>query len=131
MPLYCRKPLSIIFNRSLLQGYFPSRWKDANVTDIYKKADKSMPSNYRPISLLSQIRKAMKRCIHKHLYNYISENPFLRIFSLVLFNVTLQPSNFYTNHSFLEAIDSGKEVRVVFCDVSKAFDRVWHRGLLH
>ena len=34
------KPLSIIFNRSLLQGYFPSNWKDANVTAIYKKADK-------------------------------------------------------------------------------------------
>ena len=39
------KPLSIIFNRSLLQGYFPSNWKDANVTAIYKKADKSMPSS--------------------------------------------------------------------------------------
>ena len=31
----------------------------------------------------------------------------------------------------LEAVDSGKEVRVVFCDISKAFDRVWHKGLLH
>jgi intein/homing endonuclease len=27
-------------------------------------------------------------------------------------------------------IDSGKEIRVVFCDISKAFDRVWHKGLL-
>jgi hypothetical protein len=26
--------------------------------------------------------------------------------------------------------DEGKEVRVVFCDISKAFDRVWHKGLL-
>ena len=66
------KPLSIIFNRSLLQGYFPSNWKDANATAIYKKEDKSMPSNYRPISLLSQIGKAVERCIHKHLYSYIS-----------------------------------------------------------
>ena len=32
---------------------------------------------------------------------------------------------------FCEAVDSGKEVRVVFCDISKAFDRVWHRGLIH
>jgi hypothetical protein len=29
------------------------------------------------------------------------------------------------------ALDSGKEVRVVFCDISKAFDRVWHKGLIH
>ena len=33
-------------------------------------------------------------------------------------------------NSFCEAVDSGKEVRVVFCDISKAFDRVWHNGLL-
>ncbi len=29
------------------------------------------------------------------------------------------------------AIDGGKEVRAVFCDISKAFDRVWHRGILY
>ena len=33
-------------------------------------------------------------------------------------------------NTFAGAIDDGKEVRVVFCDISKAFDRVWHRGLL-
>ena len=32
---------------------------------------------------------------------------------------------------FCGAVDSGKEVRVVFCDISKAFDRVWHGGLIH
>ena len=30
-----------------------------------------------------------------------------------------------------EATDSGKEVRAVFCYINKAFDRVWHNGLLH
>ena len=34
-------------------------------------------------------------------------------------------------HIFCEALDSGKEVRAVFCDISKAFDRVWHAGLLY
>ena len=29
-----------------------------------------------------------------------------------------------------QALNSGKEVRVVFCDISKAFERVWHVGLL-
>ena len=32
---------------------------------------------------------------------------------------------------FCEAVDNGKEVRTVFCDISKVFDRVWHKGLLH
>ena len=105
------KPLSIIFNRSLLQGYFPSNWKDANVTAIYKKADISMPSNYRPISLLSQIGKAMERCIRKHLYNYISENNLLTPFQSGFIqgdSTTFQL--LHTYHSFLEAVDSGKEV---------------------
>jgi hypothetical protein len=34
-------------------------------------------------------------------------------------------------NDFGKALDSSKEVRVVFCDVSKAFDRVWHKGLIH
>ena len=36
----------------------------------------------------------------------------------------------YLNNKFLQALDEGKEIRVVFCDVSKAFNRVWHKGLL-
>ena len=36
----------------------------------------------------------------------------------------------YITHEFGRALDEGKEVRVVFCDISKAFDRVWHKGLL-
>ena len=33
-------------------------------------------------------------------------------------------------NTFCQALDEGKEVRVVFCDISKAFDRVWHKGLI-
>ena len=33
-------------------------------------------------------------------------------------------------NTFCKSLDEGKEVRAVFCDISKAFDRVWHRGLL-
>ena len=32
---------------------------------------------------------------------------------------------------FYKALDQGKEVRVIFFDISKAFDKVWHKGLLH
>ena len=54
-------PLSTIFNRSLEQGYFPTCWKYGNVTPIHKKDDKSAPSNYRPITLLSSLGKVMER----------------------------------------------------------------------
>ena len=67
-------PYSIVFNRSLEQEYFPNSWKEANVSPISKKDEKSLPSNYRPIFLLCQAGKVMERCIHKYLYNYIVSN---------------------------------------------------------
>ena len=39
--------------------------------------------------------------------------------------------NITHTHDFGKALNSGKEVRVVFCDISKASDRVWHNGLIH
>ena len=60
-------PFPVSFNRSLQQGYFPSDWKTANVSPIHKKDEKSLPSNFRPISLLSSPGKVMERCVHKHL----------------------------------------------------------------
>ena len=44
-------------------------------------------------------------------------------------STTYQLINLYD--SFCAAVDNGKEVRVVFLDISKASDRVWHRELLH
>ena len=70
-------PYAVICNCSLSLGYFPSSWKKANVTPIFKKDDKSQPSKYRPIFLLSIVGKAMERRIHKYLYNYITVNDIL------------------------------------------------------
>ena len=126
------KPFSLIFNRSLQQGYFPREWKDANITPIHKKDEKSLPGNYRPISLLSQLGKTMERCVHKHLYNYVISHQILTpLQSGFVRGDSTTYQLIHTYHQFCQAVDSGKEVRAVFCDVSKAFDRVWHRGLLH
>ena len=34
-------------------------------------------------------------------------------------------------HEIYEALDAGLEVRSVFLDISKAFDKVWHEGVLY
>lgn len=34
-------------------------------------------------------------------------------------------------HSIVKSIDEGKFCCMVFCDLSKAFDRVWHIGLIY
>ena len=123
---------SLIFTSSLRTGQFPTTWKDGNITALHKKEDRSMPSNYRPISLLCQAGKSFERCVHKQLYNYINQHNLLTPFQSGFVpgdSTTFQLLHIY--HTFCEAVDSGKEARVVFCDISKAFDRVWHRGLIH
>ena len=47
------KPLTYIFNKSIQQKMIPKDWCLANISAIHKKGNKSMVSNYRPISLTS------------------------------------------------------------------------------
>ena len=97
-----------------------------------KEKEKSLPDNYSPISLLSLVGKTIERCIHKHLCNYVVSHKLITPFQSGFIK-----GDYYTNqllhtyHTFCEAVDSSKEVRAVFCATSKAFDRVWRKGLLH
>ena len=124
--------LTKLFNKSLNLGQFPSIWKKANVIPIYKKEEDFITTNYRPISLLSIISKVFEKIVFKYLYNFFKTN----------FLITVWQSGFIPGSStvtqlvelydqFCKAVDQGKEIRIVFLDISKAFDRVWHRGLVH
>ena len=94
--------------------------------------DLSVVSNHRPISLLNAEVKVFERLIFKYLYNYLRDNNLLFSFqsSFIPGDSTVNQLTFLYN-TFCQALDSGKEVMAVFCDVSKAFDRVWHAGLLY
>ena len=72
----------------------------------------------------------MERCIHKILYNYVISNDLITSYQFIKADSTVNQLTFFYNEIF-QALDGGKEVRAVFCDISKAFDRVWHRGLIH
>jgi hypothetical protein len=72
----------------------------------------------------------MERCVYKYIHNYLLANciitPHQSGFTKV--DSAINQLLFITNE-FGKALDEGKEIRVVFCDISKAFDRVWHIGL--
>ena len=124
-------PLSNLFNFSLATCKVPLLWKEANVTPIFKKDDPYVVSNYRPISLLSAVGKVLERVVHKHLFNYIRDHEILSALQSGFIpgdSTVNQLVDVY--NTFCKSLDEGKEVRAVFCDISKAFDRVWHRGLL-
>ena len=123
--------LQRLFNSSLECKKFPLAWKSANVVPLYKKDSKSSISNYRPISLLSTVSKIFEKVVFKYIYNHFCKN----------FILSNSQHGFLPGKStctqllevfqcFCNAVDRGKEVRVIFLDISKAFDKVWHKGLI-
>ena len=125
-------PLCSLFNQSLHSGVIPKCYKEANVSPVPKKGDLSLVSNYRPISLLNSESKVFEKLIFKYLYNHLQDNNMLSsVQSGFIPGDSTVNQLTYLYHIFCEALDSGKEVRTVFCDISKAFDRVWHAGLIY
>ena len=125
-------PLCKLYNLSLKNRKFPSQWKIANVVPVFKKNDPKKVENYRPISLLCCMSKIFEKCIYKYLHNYIVTN---KLISPHQSGFTKGDSTvnqlLYISEEFVKALDNGKEIRVVFFDISKAFDRVWHKGLVY
>ena len=128
------KPLNIIFKNSINEGTFPSQWKKANVTPIYKNGEKKLIKNYRPISVLPVCGKLFEKLIYNVLYKYLDDNNLLNI------NQSgFRSGDSCTNqlvsitHKIFQSFDANPplEVRGVFLDISKAFDKVWHDGLLY
>ena len=126
-------PLQLIYQNILNSGIYPDLWKQANVTPIHKKGSKQIVSNYRPISLLSICGKLFERIVFKYLYNHLNSNKL----------ITTNQSGFRpgdsTINQLVALVDNihktfdkreSSEVRAVFLDISKAFDKVWHEGLL-
>ena len=102
------------------------------MTPVHKKGDLSLVSNYRPISLLNSVAKLFEKLVFKYLYNHLQDNNMLSsLQSGFIPGDSTVNQLAYLYHIFTEALGTGKKVRTVFCDISKAFDRVWHEGLIY
>ena len=109
---------------------FPSEWKKANVVPIHKKGSKQILKNYWPISLLPVFGKLLKRLLYdvwvfyrKTENNLISDNQSGFKPGVSCINQFLS-----ITHEIYQYFDDNLEVRTVFLDISKAFDKVWHRN---
>src|SRR6185437_16926800 len=109
----------------------PREWKQANVTALFKGkgADKSDPGSFRPVSVTCAVARVMERI----LFNRIAPT----------IDAQLSPSqagfrkgrSCYDNllrvtNAIQEARAKGLRLPAIFLDLSKAFDTVWHEGLL-
>ena len=91
---------------------------------IFKKDNKQELKNYRPISLLAVSGKIFDRLLCDGIFKLFAEN------SLISQNESgFKPGDSCTNqllsvtHQIYKAFDYGHEIRSVFLDMSKAFDK--------
>ena len=125
-------PLKEIINLSFATGIYPDKLKIAKVIPIFKnKGDQLILSNYRPISLLSNINKIFEKLVYSRLYSFLSLHNC--IYELQ-FGFRAKHS---TNHALFsltemirEALDNSNFACGIFIDLQKAFDTVDHQILL-
>ena len=123
--------MTIIFNLSFSSGVFPSGLKIAKVIPIHKKESKLKCSNYRPISLLSNLDKILEKLMHNRIYEFLEK---YKLKYPLQFGFRQHYATFYALRNLTESItkapDEGNFFYGLFVDLEKAFDTVDHNILL-
>ena len=121
----------LIFKEGLSTGLFPSNWKKGNIVPIHKKIHKQILKNYCSVLLLQICAKTFERLFFNELFNFLLETNLI-----LLIQFEFKPTGSCINQLLsitqetYNSSDERLEVKSVFLDISKAFDRVWHNDVL-
>ena len=126
-------PLSILFQNCFDRRTFLDTWIKWNNLPVQKKGDNQIVGNYRPVSHLPILVKFFERVILNSIFEYLEKN------ILCPNKPSFRPSNSceYQLVSIQDEIYKSfdcnlqNDVRGIFLDISKAFDRMWHVGLIY
>lgn len=133
MPDVLFEMLAKIFNFCLLNGYFPKSFKKSKVVPILKKGKNAKyPNSYRPISILSLVDKVFEKVIQNRLLEFTTNN---NIINKEQFGFRKEHSTTHQIKRIVNIIDRNKQNRhstgIVLLDIEKAFDSIWHHGLIY
>ena len=123
--------LTKIFQSSLDTGKLPDSWLQANITPLFKKGDRHLASNYRPVSLTSICCKTLEHIIHSNIMKHFSKHNILtdRQHGFRRGH-SCETQLILTAHDLAKSLDSKSQVDMAIMDFSKAFDVVPHNRLL-
>ena len=125
------EPLASVFRKSLDTGEVPLMWRQANVVPIFKKGDKTVASNYRPVSLTSVVGKIMESIITKNIREHLDKHNLINQSQHGFMKGKSCLTNLLSFYSKVyEAADNGDSYDILYLDFSKAFDKVPHQRLL-
>ena len=122
--------LSRLFRLILKTGIYPSSWKHVLVQPVPKKGDRSNPSNYRPIALTSTISKVFETLLNAHFLRHLESHSLLSDHQYG-FRKARSTGDIlsYLTHVWSSSLRDYGETFAIALDISKAFDRVWHKAL--
>lgn len=131
MPVKGKLLVLYIFNSILRLSHFPSNWKTARVITLLKPGKiTSDLSSWRPISILSVFSKLIERLILTRMCEYMNDELPNHQFGFRTGHGT--PEQCHRIVDFIKHTFENEEYcSGVFLDISKAFDKVWHSGLLY
>ena len=120
-----------MINMPFNQGVFPNILKIANVIPIHKNGDKLDCNNYRPISVLSNIRKIYEKSMHICLINFLRKNKLLFCYQVISQNgYSVNPTLTSLTELIRKALDKDRFACGILIDQQKAFDTVDYNILL-
>ena len=126
------EPLSIIFNNSIITGKYIDKLKLALTIPIFKKGSRLLISDYRPISLLSNLNKIMEKLIFKRIYEFLEKYNCLYDLQFGFRSKhSIVHALISITESIRSALDDSKFVCGIFVDLQKAFNTVNHNILLN
>ena len=124
--------LCIIFQKSLDTGEIPKSWLQANISPIFKKGDRTLASNYRPVSLTSVCSKIIEHIVHSNIMNHFDQYSVLTDKQHGFRSKHSTESQLIlTTHDLAKSLNSKSQVDMIIMDLSKAFDVVPHNRFLN
>ena len=125
--------LAELFNKFLKESCFPDCWKISSEVPVFKNVGKrSTAKNYRPVSLLSVVSKVFEKLVNNRIVDHLEKCGLFSDFQYG-FRSCRSTADLLTvvSDRIARAFNRSGATRAVALDISKAFDRVWHAGLLH